>query len=174
MKKIIAILLLLAGTAQAQILTTKHVSVTPVVDTNIYAAKDALSPIMAFTGLTCGKKSAYGRITGVTLTDDSDNAVEYDLILFKSVPATAFVANAAFDPSDADLLLMLPVINLASSDHFSFTDNGISSLASLGSYTYALATGGGSATIYGAIVQRGTPTYSATDDVTVTLYYTCD
>jgi hypothetical protein len=153
----------------------KFVSVSPTVDTSIYAAKDNIGGLLTFSASVCGPIK-HGYVTGVMITDKSDNAVEYDLLLFKSSPSGTFTDQAATDPSDADLSLMLPVINIASTDHFSLNDNGISSLSSLRSQVWAVPTSSSSSpgTLYGALVSRGTPTYTSTGDITVTLAIACD
>lgn len=151
----------------------KFVSVTPTVDTSIYAAKDCIGGLMTFSTSVCGPVK-HGYVTAAMVSDKSDNAVEYDLLCFKSSPAGTFTDQAATDPADADLLLALPVINLASTDHFSFNDNGVSSLAGLKSQVWSASTGSTPGNIYCALVSRGTPTYAAASDVTVTLAIACD
>jgi hypothetical protein len=191
MKKIIVFLaLFVAGTAEAQVsrLDTRWITGTNLagtaflVGTSIYAAKDAIGDdgasnisTILFSNVLC-RESRTGRITAVALSDASDNAVEYDLLLFTSAPGGTFTDNNPADPTDADLLLMMPVINLASTDHFSFNDNGISSLSSLNSSAYSLTKDAttGSYNLYGVLVSRGTPTYTADTDVKVRLAVTCD
>ena len=128
---------------------------------------------MTFTGISC-TGSEKGRIVAVILTDKSDNATEYDILTFNSTPVGTFTDQATVDPSDSDLLRMNPVINIASTDHFSFNDNGISSLASLASGAQGYNSGNLPATLYVALVSRGTPTYAASSDVTLTLGFECD
>lgn len=175
MKKLILILLALVGTAQAQArhFETKYVTVTPTVTAGAYVAGDSVGDLMTFTNITCSNMQK-GQITSVQVTDKSDNAVEYNLVMFKSLPAGTFTNDAAFDPADADLLLMLPVINLATTDHFSFNDNGISSLASLFSNGQGYSTTSLPGIIYASLVTEGTPTYGSTSDISVILGFRCD
>lgn len=171
MKKLILALLFSATPAWAA--TTKYVSVTPTVDTSAYAAKDSIGGVMTFTNITC-QGSNKGQLVAVMVSDKADNAVEYDLLTFNSSPGGTFTDQATVDPSDADLLLMNPVINIASTDHFSFNDNGFSSISSLGSRVQAYNAETLPGTLYAVLVSRGTPTYATSSDVTVTLGIQCD
>lgn len=153
---------------------TKWVSVTPTVTaSSAYTAKDAVGGLMTFTNLSCTNRGG-GRINSVIITDKADQAVEYDVVLFKSQPAGTFTNKVTFDPADADLLLMMPIINLRSTDHFSFNDNGVSSLSSLNSGAWTTVTSGLPGTFYVSLVTRGTPTYASTSDITLTLGLVCD
>jgi hypothetical protein len=173
MKKIIFLSLLIGTSAGAEIQSeTRYASATPVIDTSIYAAKDSIGGIMTFSNITCANNKR-GRITSVVLSDKSDNAVEYDILTFKTPPAGTFTDQAASDPADADLLIMNPVINLATTDHFSFNDNGVSSLSTLGSNAISASTGSTPGNLYANIVSRGTPTYATAGDLTLTIGWTC-
>lgn len=176
MNKIFALVLLavFAGVANAE---TRYVSVTPVVDTSAYAAKDVVggasaalgSGILTFAVPKCGPT----RVSSVILTDKSDNATEYDIVLFKSLPTGTITDQSGFAPADASLTKMLPVINLATTDHFSFTDNGVSSLSSLNSSVFSVTSSSSGNVLYAVIVSRGTPTYATSGDVTLTLGFEC-
>lgn len=174
MRKLIFICLLFPSIVLAERKDLRFISRTPTVDTSAYAAKDDIGGLMEFAGLTCpGTKT--GSIVGLTLTDKSDNATEYDVVLFKSNPSTSTITDqAAFDPSDADLSKMLPVVNIETTDHFSFNDNGISSVSSLASRAWSTTGTFTDGTIYAALVSRGTPTYAASADITLMLIFECD
>ena len=152
---------------------TNYVSVTPTVDTSIYAAKDSIGGVRALSLIGCNSQRR-GKITSVVLADKSDNAVEYDILTFNANPAGTFADQGAVDPTDADLLLMNPVINLATTDHFSFNDNGVSSLSSLRSNGVTYGTSSLPGTLYVVIVSRGTPTYASSSDITLTIGFECD
>lgn len=171
MKKLLILCALIASPALAA--ETNYVSVTPTVDTSAYAAKDNIGGLQTLSLIGCNNKRR-GKITSVVLTDKSDNATEYDIITFSSIPVGTFTDQAAVDPSDSDLLRMNPVINIASTDHFSFNDNGISSLSGLKSNGIAYVTSSLPGTLYAAIVSRGTPTYGSSSDLTLTIGFECD
>lgn len=150
------------------------IAVTPIVDTGgAYSAKDDIGGLLTFTNIVC-KNSRTVTIHSVMITDKSDNAVDYDVELFQSNPSTSTITDqAAFDPSDTDLYTkMLPTVTLSSTQtHYSYNDNGKSSLSSLASGAFVVTAG---APIYAALVSRGTPTYTAASDVTVLLGVTCN
>lgn len=177
MKRLLFLLLCFPILASADTRSdVRFISRTPTVDTSIYAAKDNIGGVLEFAGLTCpGTKT--GSIVGLMLSDKSDNAAEYDIVFFRTAVSASSNINdqAAFDPSDTDLATnMLPVVNLETTDHFSFNDNGISSLSSLSSRAWSTTTTFAGGTIYAAIVSRGTPTYAGTADLTLTLIFQCD
>lgn len=168
-------LLFVPGLAFAQSRTeTKYISVTPTVTaSSAYTAKDSVGGLMTFSNVSCLGRTK-GRVNSVMISDKADQSVEYDVVLFKSSPAGTVTNKSAFDPADADLALMLPVINLRTQDHFSWNDNGISSISSLSSGAVSSSGDGLPGTIYAAIVTRGTPTYASTSDITLTLGFVCD
>lgn len=154
---------------------TRQISVTPTVTaSSIYTAKDSIGGLMTFTGITC-PGSHIGKVSAIKIADKADNAAEYDVVTFKSVPTGTITDKTAFDPTDADLLLMNPFINIATTDHSSFFDNGISSLASLFSVALSTTTTPDAGTLYLALIARGSPpTFASTSDITITLFFTCD
>lgn len=174
MKKILLGLVLWADLAAAQVVIKERVvpvAVTPTVDTSAYASGDDIGGKLTFTNAVCSTASSF-KVQGVVVSDKSSNAVAYDLVLFSANPAsTTFTDQAALDIADGDLAKVLPIVNIASTDQFTFADNSVSSLSSLASGGFVTATGG---TLYGALVSRGTPTYASSSDVTVTLITVCN
>lgn len=172
MKRLLLILIALSGatTAAAQ---SRSVTVTPTVTaSSAYTAKDAVGGVMDFSGFRCPGEGF--EVNGVKITDKADQAVTYDLVLFTEQPAGTFTDHGAFDPADADLALMLPVLELSSTGtHFSFADNGVSSLSSLASSGKSTAFYSSSRKLFGALMTTGTPTYATTSDLSVTVYLTC-
>lgn len=174
MKRILLLAaLLVAGNVEAQNWRQliNYVSVTPTVDTNIYASGDNIGGELTFSTAICGGISANFSVNSVVISDKAAQAVAYDVLLFKSNPSsTTFTDNAALDIHDSDLTKLLPPINILAADQFSFADNSVSSLSSLESGGFLSSTGG---TLYGALVSRGTPTYASASDVTITLGIVC-
>lgn len=174
-KKIIAFLLLLVSVTDAQTVVRERIqytSVTPVVSTSpAYTAKDNIGGLMTFAAVC--STSANVQINSVTITDKSDQPVAYDLQLFSANPSsTTFTDNAVTAINAADAAKQLPVISLNTTDHFSYSTTGLSTLSSLDSGGFVTTTGGA---LYGALVARGTvlPTYVGTSDLVVRLGYKC-
>lgn len=188
---IVFLILLIATSASAQVKSyqDKYVSVTPVVTaSSAYTTKDNVGGLMTFSNITC-QNMQKGQFIGVIIADKSDQAVEYNLVFFKSAPsqsdvsgggdctgATKYICDKnAFDPLDADLPLLMPFVNLQTTDRVSFADNGYSSLSSLDS----VAMSGNTVTylpgtIYMGAQVIGTPTYTETSALTFTLIYRCN
>lgn len=174
MKKLIVLFLLgLVSTASAQVYHTdvQYASVTPTVSTSpAYTAKDSVGGLLTFRGIC--KASNTVQVNSVTITDKADQAVAYDLQLFSANPtASTFTDNSVTAVNTTDLAKILPVISLLSTDHFSYSATGVSSLSSLNSGGFVTTTGG---TLYGVLVTRGTPTYTSTSDITVRVGYMCN
>lgn len=178
MRKLIVFIIfaLVANTASAD---TRYVSVTPYLDSAAYAAKDVVggvsaalgSGILTFAVPRCGPT----RLSSVVLSDKSDQAVEYDIVLYKTLPTGTITDQSGFDPADTANLNALPIINLATTDHFSYTSNGISSLSTLNSNVFSTVSNSvGGTTLYAVIVTRGTPTYAGSRDLTLTLGFECN
>lgn len=174
MKKFLVFLVLLVATSahadlwKAEI---RYSTLTPTVSTSpAYTAKDNIGGLLTFTAV-CYNSTTFS-VTSVQIIDKSDQAVAYDLQLFSANPSSStFTDNAATTINTADTSKMLPVISLNSTDHFSYTGNGQSSLVSFDAAGFVTAPAG---VLYGALVARGTPTYTGTSDITVRVGYRCN
>lgn len=136
------------------------VTLTPTVDTNIYASGDNVGGKMTF--LSVLNRGVSGIIRGCTISDAAQQSSDMDLVLFEGSPsATTFTDNVALDIADADLPKIITVLNFTSYD--AFVDNSYATLDGL-SIPYNK-----NKTLYGALISRGTPTYVAATDIDVTL-----
>lgn len=148
---------------------TRCVSATPTVDTSAYATGDLIGGKLTFSPAAGSSTKGTGYIVSANITDKADQSVDLELVLFRSNPTTTtFTDQAAFDPSDADLANVVAVISLpAATTFFTYNDNGVHFLGSLAIPFRGI-------TLYGALVSRGTPTFSAASDVTVNLCASVD
>ena len=149
----------------------KKVTVTPTVDTAIYAAGDALGGLLEFEDA----RTAFGRsgqICGALLKDNHKLDQLIYLVLFDRT-FTPTADQAAFDPSDADLANLVGILRFEAADYASFNDNSAAMLGfdALGvSVPFVLVEGGTS--LFGQLCLGAgmTPTYNAADDITVELF----
>jgi hypothetical protein len=142
---------------------TKTISVTPVVTAaGAYTAGDALGGLLTFAN-AAEKGRGSGVVQTVILIDNDVEEDATELHLFNQT-FTATADNAAFDPSDADLANYVGSINVSAGSYTAFTDNSVATVNNAG-LAFELVSGGTS--LFGQLVTRGTPTYAATDDVTV-------
>ena len=135
---------------------TAVTSFTP--DTNAYTAGDVIGGLLTFR---VGTESGGGAITRLLITDDDSQGAAGSLYLFNAAPTT-FADNAAFAPVDADLTKLETVIPIPSFTTVNSRDWGESA-----SILHVFQHGIG--VLYGYYVTSGTPTYSASSTIQITL-----
>lgn len=136
MKKILlgllSVLFLTQGVLAENIVNTKTrvISVAPTVDTNAYASGDLVGPMQTLTGAGAGgnlgaQNGMYtGIIHSIVITDLDNQAADFDLVVFSSLPSgTTFTDNAAFDIADADLPKVACVLQVTT--NVAFNDNAV-------------------------------------------------
>ncbi len=168
MKRYLLLVLLLPipSLASAQ---TRMVAAPPVLDTAAYATGDVMSATaMTFTrALKNSSKS--GIVVSAAISDAAAQAFDLELWLFSEKPtASSFGAdNAAFDPTDAQLLTVVGIIKFtASTSYFAANDNGVHTVNSI---AQIVRTSNGDGDLYGVLVARGAYDGAAANDLTVTL-----
>ncbi len=137
------------------------VSQTPTVTAGIYAANDAVGGLLTFANAAriTGKG---GRIKSLVILDDAGQDAEIELWLFNAT-FTAMADNDPWAPSEADLRKLVAIITSGGGAWFAA---GTPSAARVEvSQRYDLV----GTSLFGQLVTRGTPTFAATDDVTVIL-----
>lgn len=128
------------------------------VDTAIYASGDALGAKTSFPNVP-----EHGTIRAVTVIDRDKESANLDLVLFnRTIEGTA--ANAAFDPTDAELATSPGSILVDTWKAFSDNSMGITPAAFEG-LPYWAPTG----SLYFQCVTRGTPTYTAATDLWIAI-----
>lgn len=157
---------LLPGTAARGLSVDPRLSVvrlqqTPTVSTTAYAAKDAVGGLMTFanaarsSGGTC-------RLEAVQVVDKSQQQGPMDLILFdRSI--TAPTDNAAFDPTDAELLNVVGVVPFGAGHYADLNDNSVAHVPA----GIPMVLNG--TDLFGVLVARTAFTLVSTSDITVTL-----
>ena len=137
------------------------ISQTPTVTAGAYSANDAVGGLLTFAGAARVAGDG-GVIKSLLILDDAGQDAQMELWLFKET-FTAMVDNAAWAPAEADLHNLVGIISTADGDWFAA---GTPSAARVEcSQVYACT----AANLYGQLVTRGTPTFAATDDITVVL-----
>jgi len=104
-----------------------------------------------------------GDITKLVIIDDAKQGAILDLWLFDQT-FTAEPDNDPFGPSDADLENCIGVLHVAAADYEDGVDNSVATVLIDMAFTL-VATG---TSLFGQLVNpTDTPTYTATDDLTV-------
>ena len=141
----------------------KVIEVTPTISTLIYAAGDAVGGLLEFP-FAGGSDGQGGRIVGAAVVDEGDQAAALKLALF-DVTFTATADQAAFDPSDDDMRNCIGIIDFAAADYAGGVNNQIATKSNLGMPYVPVGT-----SLFGQLFTSGTPTYPATNDLTVKLF----
>lgn len=145
----------------ASVVKTKSIGIsqTPTVTAGAYAANDAVGGLLTFAGAAL-ETGGSGIIKQVLILDDAGQDAELELWLFNAT-FTAMADNAAWAPSEADLRKLIAIISTEDGAWFAA---GTPSAARVEvSQGFNLA----GTSLFGQLVTRGTPTFAATDDVTV-------
>jgi len=135
---------------------------TPTITAGLYSAGDAVGGLLTFAG-AARTSGGGGVIKGVVIIDDDGEDVELELWLFNQT-FTAMVDNAAWAPSEADLENFIGVVSTLTSDQ-GWMAAGTPSVCDIEvAKRYDLV----GTSMFGQLVNpTGTPTWTATDDLTV-------
>ena len=126
-----------------------------VVDTNLMSSGDALGAKQQFT------VPVHGEVIGVVVRDAAKQSANLDIVLFnKDITGTA--TNAAFAPSNTELLTAVGAILVDTWKAFSTNSLGVESNIRMPYW----APGG---TLFFQCVTRATPTYAAASDVQISI-----
>lgn len=140
---------------------TDVISLTPTISTSAYTAADAVGGLLTFADATA-KAGHTGVIQSVTIIDEAKQSAGLELALFDTT-FTPTADNATFAPSDAVILTCIGIIPITT--YYDFSVNSVGMAENIG---LAFKTSG-SANLFGQLLTRGTPTYAATNDLTVKL-----
>ena len=132
---------------------------TPAVTAGAYSANDAVGGLLTFANaarVSCGG----GVIKDVVIIDDAGQDAELELWLFDTT-ITAVGDNAAFAQTEAELHTLVTIVK---STDGAWCASGTPSANAIEVARRYDCTG---TSLFGQLVTRGTPSFSATDDVTV-------
>lgn len=134
-------------------------SQTPTVTVGAYVANDAVGGLLTFAN-AARVLGGGGEVRSMIILDDAGQDAAMELWLFNAT-FTAMADNAPWAPSEVDLRKLLAIIDTGSGAWF---DAGTPSAARVeAAQRYDLV----GTSLFGQLVTRGTPTFAATDDVTV-------
>lgn len=138
------------------------ISQTPAISTGAYAANDAVGGKLTFAN-AARVTGGGGVIKNMLIIDDAGQDAELELWLFK-VTFTAMSDNAAWAPSEADLENLVCVISTQESSQGWMAAGTPSIVDTEVARRYDLT----GTSLFGQLVNpTDTPTYVATDDITV-------
>lgn len=138
-----------------------RLQVTPTISTTAYAAKDNVGGLMTFSNAVRASGGS-ARLEAVQVVDKDQERTSMDLVLFDRT-ITAPTDNAAFDPSDTELGYCVGVVPIYGGDYHDFNDNAVAN--KMVGLEFLL----NGTDLFGVLVARATPTFTATSDLVVTL-----
>ena len=141
----------------------KVIEVKPTVSLTAYAAGDAVGGRLEFP-FAVGYDGRGGRIVGASIVDQAAQDAPLTLHLFDET-FTPSSDNAAFNPSDDDAEKAVGNIEFAANDYAGGTGNSVATKGDLNIPFVAVGT-----SLFGQLSTSGTPTYVATNDLTVKLF----
>jgi hypothetical protein len=144
----------------------KKIEVTPTVTVGAYSSADAVGGLLEFEDV-CGAYSPSFEIVSAIIRDNGKQEAKLWLALFDRT-FTPTADNAAFAVSDADLANLINVILIE--DYASFNANSVGMVDEdhrQFSLPGVLVDGGTS--LFGQLYVEATPTYVATDDLSIEL-----
>lgn len=138
------------------------------VDTNAYASGDLIGTHsggkLTFTNVL-GKGSQEGWLRQVVILDRSNQKSALDLLLFNADPsATTFTDNSAFAVHADDMDKVIALVPVAAADYVS-----VSTTLAVYVKDWERPLKAAASTLYGALVCRGTPTYTNAAHLTLRL-----
>ena len=135
----------------------------PTITAGAYSANDTVGGLLTFPLAARTNISEGGSIlTNVLIIDDAGQDAELELWLFNQT-FTAIADNAAWAPSEADLENCIAVVSTTGG---TWDAAGTPSVIDIECMRRIDLVAGGTS-LFGQLVTRGTPTYAATDDLTI-------
>lgn len=159
--------LLFPSVCFAQAAKTKCVTVTPTVVARTYATGEVMGGQMTFTNIFGGAGS--GQVTSVAIADKAGQAVDMDLILARGPLTSGTTDSAAFDPTDAELSLILGAVNFGSSSRFAYADNSTHYVGGLLNTMQNPLSATPTKNLYATMVSRGSFIIAGTTDLSATV-----
>ena len=132
---------------------------TPTIDTDAYTANDNVGGLLEFAN-AARVSGGGGLLNKVVIIDDAKQDAELELWLFDRT-FTQGADDAAWSPSEADLENLVDVVSTADGTYYDTANQGVCVIELARRYDL------NGTSLFGRLVTRGTPTYAATDDLTI-------
>lgn len=138
--------------------------VTPTVTaSSAYASGNIVGSVMTFAN-AARANGGTGMLTSVVLKFQDGQTGAFDLLLFKSLPAGTYTDKTAVSLTTADNNLLVKVVHIADC-----TSTGTTSLCQADGLAKNYSTVS-TTSLYGLLVTRATPTFTATNDIQVEIF----
>ncbi len=139
-----------------------RLAATPTVSTTpAYSLKDAVGGILTWANAARASGGSI-RLEAVQVVDKGQQMAALDLLLFDRNPSSGtFTDNAASDPTDGELATVVGIVPIGA--YADLNDNSVADVP-VGREIVLNGTD-----LFGVLVARGTPTYTSTSDLVVTV-----
>jgi hypothetical protein len=152
----------------------RPVQVTVTTEAAAYADGDSLHTTVITLTNALQKAKHSGEVVSVVVADKDEQSVALSLELFSRSPSsnTVVTKNVELDIADADLPYHIGSIPVAAADYKAFADNSVATVRNVGLAVRSDAVDGAeeSRDLFLIVVSRGTPTYTSTSSIIVTLF----
>lgn len=149
--------------------SVRVVKTAPTVTAGAYSAGDVVGGEITLTDAMRASDGTGVLHSLLVYTEDGETP-ELQFLIFDSAPGATLADNAAYAWTSGDWDKLLGVVHVATSDYVTLGGDGIASLRNVGLPVKA----NGSAHLYTYIVCVGTPTFSATTDLTLLFGFLSD
>lgn len=147
------------GAVQSQVTATPTVTAA-----SAYASGNSVGGLQTFAGAVLTNGNGTGLLQKVVINYKSLQTAQTDLLIFNANPSgTTVTDKTAFSLATADFSKLIGVVHVTDC-----TALGTPSVCMAGNLALPVKTATGTS-LFGVLVTRGTPTFTATTDVSVTL-----
>jgi hypothetical protein len=138
--------------------------ITPVTTVSLtaYAAGDTIAGKLTLTNAV-RIVSGSGVLQTLTVIDADNEKAAFDVYLFDSNPTGTYTDNAVPTVASVDLAKVIGVIPVLNTDYHTIASDAVA----MPTFQPIAFTANGSQNIYAVCIARGTPTYTATNDLTL-------
>ena len=136
------------------------ISVTPTINTAIYATGDAIGGKQTLTGAARGS-GGVACLESVAIIDKGNQKAACDILFFDSDPAAATITNNAAFVFSTDISKLVGIVHIATTDWITIDSNAICHIANIRKQMLTV----GTANLFVAVVGTGTPTYLTAGDL---------
>jgi len=141
----------------------RFTTITPTIDTNAYGNGDVVGGLLTFP--LAFPTTLSGILEGVTVRDKQAANIQLDLVLFSDQPTASTTTDQGAPSIHAnDVNKIVGVINIATADYTTINGKSVATKRDLG-----LPINSAGRNLYALLISRGTPTYTAASNLSLTI-----
>lgn len=142
------------------------VTITPTVDTNIYASGDQIGVANELPNMCDSSGSDTLTIQDVIVLDKAKQKAAFDILFFNDSPTLASADNAALSITDAEMAAkFIGRVSVAAADYKDTASNSDMTRTNIG--LLVKGAGAGRRSLWCVLQSQGTPTYTSASDLVI-------